>query len=299
MIAITKSQNPKNIPATLTKQECINSLEKIINLNDPKHKEKIESKIYRAEDVYNKLKSLYHNKCAYCESFEDQPEIEHYRPKGRVSGDSSHGGYYWLAYEWTNLLPACHDCNRQGAKGNFFPIVGTRKYIFDKQVNGNIKLSSNNLMSPYLQEEKPLLLNPEVYGFNPFDYFKFDTTGKIEEAPSKNTFNFQQAEATIKIIELNRDKIYLNYRKIKIRKLFLDKFQKTLLRFCKNEISYDVFKIIIFTELNEIKENAKPHKEFSFFWDYLYKNFQFFIINYFNGRKQIPFLKLYKEHVDQ
>ena len=30
------------------------------------------------------------------ESFEDQPEIEHYRPKGRGSGDNSHVGYYWL-----------------------------------------------------------------------------------------------------------------------------------------------------------------------------------------------------------
>jgi hypothetical protein len=22
-----------------------------------------------------------------------------------------HPGYYWLAYEWTNLLPSCYDCN--------------------------------------------------------------------------------------------------------------------------------------------------------------------------------------------
>ncbi len=50
-------------------------------------------KAYKHDTVKETLTTIFHGKCAYCES--------PYRP-----------GYYWLAAEWTNLLPSCTHCNQ-------------------------------------------------------------------------------------------------------------------------------------------------------------------------------------------
>ena len=56
-------------------------------------------------------------RCAYCEGRNSAGEFgdaEHYRPKGEVTENRkpiSHPGYYWLAYEWYNLLLSCKKCN--------------------------------------------------------------------------------------------------------------------------------------------------------------------------------------------
>ena len=71
---------------------------------------------YKEASVKTALEKLFHGKCAYCESFYAglQPvDVEHYRPKGEVEGVSGHPGYWWLAMEWSNLLPSCIDCNRR------------------------------------------------------------------------------------------------------------------------------------------------------------------------------------------
>lgn len=71
---------------------------------------------YKETSVKNALEKLFYGKCAYCESFYAglQPvDVEHYRPKGEVEGVFGHPGYWWLAMEWSNLLPSCIDCNRR------------------------------------------------------------------------------------------------------------------------------------------------------------------------------------------
>ena len=71
---------------------------------------------YKAPDIRAALEVAFGGKCAYCETFyaSTQPvAIEHFRPKGEVTidGKRTPPGYYWLASEWTNLLPSCTDCN--------------------------------------------------------------------------------------------------------------------------------------------------------------------------------------------
>ena len=71
---------------------------------------------YKEASVKTALETLFHGKCAYCESVYAglQPvDVEHYRPKGEVEGAPGHPGYWWLAMEWSNLLPSCIDCNRR------------------------------------------------------------------------------------------------------------------------------------------------------------------------------------------
>lgn len=71
---------------------------------------------YKGDDIRHALETLFHGKCAYCESRYDVSgpvDIEHFRPKGGVEGDPDHPGYWWLAADWVNLLPSCLDCNRR------------------------------------------------------------------------------------------------------------------------------------------------------------------------------------------
>ena len=53
-------------------------------------------------------------------------DVEHYRPKAGYRQDAEdplgRPGYYWLAYEWSNLLFCCQICN-QRFKRNLFPLV--------------------------------------------------------------------------------------------------------------------------------------------------------------------------------
>jgi hypothetical protein len=105
MRAVVKNFNRP--PAHLT----TNNLAAVINLADPLHKDKIRQTLYGHSSVVSKLNNIYNHKCAYCEAYEPEPEVEHYRPKKGVTGEV-HEGYYWLCYEWSNLMPACHDCNK-------------------------------------------------------------------------------------------------------------------------------------------------------------------------------------------
>ncbi len=62
-------------------------------------------------------------------------EVEHFRPKGRLSGESF-PGYWWLAFDWRNYRIASHlantrryDARNKGmrGKGSYFPLsAGTR-----------------------------------------------------------------------------------------------------------------------------------------------------------------------------
>lgn len=73
-------------------------------------------KLYKAPDIRAGLETLFHGKCAYCETryaHQAPVDIEHYRPKGAVEDDKDHPGYWWLAARWENLVPSCIDCNRR------------------------------------------------------------------------------------------------------------------------------------------------------------------------------------------
>lgn len=129
---------------------------------------------YRAWAVCSALDTLFHEKCAYCESSYravDSRDVEHFRPKGGVSESPLHPGYWWLAARWSNLLPSCPPCNQRrrqltydpgmaleeferlrliepdalSGKANSFPV---RSSNWIAQENGDISL------------EDPLLINP-------------------------------------------------------------------------------------------------------------------------------------------
>lgn len=82
----------------------------------PKKKKGFEFTRYSQAEVKDALEKLFHGKCAYCETYysSSQPvDVEHFRPKAAIDDDKNHPGYWWLAMEWSNLLPSCIDCNRK------------------------------------------------------------------------------------------------------------------------------------------------------------------------------------------
>lgn len=58
------------------------------------------------------LTKLQHDKCCYCEGPIDSSyaDVEHVRPMAK---------YWWLAYDWDNLLVACKYCNETAKRDQF------------------------------------------------------------------------------------------------------------------------------------------------------------------------------------
>ncbi len=124
--------------------------------------EKTFSERYKQDDLKEKLKKLYHNKCGYCEQYSESWHVEHYRPKN--------GGYAWLAYSWDNLLYCCPTCNEH--KGSQFEIRGEKAFYIASDLP-----SIHALGQKYNAHEKPLLLHPEYDLVE--DDFVFDENGQI------------------------------------------------------------------------------------------------------------------------
>ncbi|TIP29610.1 MAG: hypothetical protein E5X67_06100 [Mesorhizobium sp.] len=147
-----------------------------------KEKPSVDESLYKAYKKY--LLEAFHHKCAYCETVisVNQPvDVEHYRPKNRVTdnkfkpiqvtyddwGTVGHMGYFWLAYDWDNLLPSCIDCNRFrlhddeiGGKGDRFPVANFRACLPGEE-----------------KKEAPLLVNPTLQ--DPNLHFEFLEDGTM------------------------------------------------------------------------------------------------------------------------
>lgn len=113
------------------------------------------SRHYRDKAVYDAFEKIFHRKCAYCEAIDNTLDVEHFRPKAGVAEEPLHDGYYWLAYEWTNLLPSCTACNKCLKDRGQGPGRG-------KSVQFPLRAGSPRAFLPTdkLEEEQRLLLNP-------------------------------------------------------------------------------------------------------------------------------------------
>lgn len=148
-----------------------------------------DSGLYGHSSVKEALIEAQHDKCCFCESkisHISYGDVEHFRPKAgyRQSPDDPLGrpGYYWLAYEWTNLYLACQLCN-QRFKKNTFPL----------QDPGHRCL--NHLGDLVLEE--PLFIDPvEV---DPEDHIEFSA----EQPMARN--GSPQGAVTIQALGLQRE----------------------------------------------------------------------------------------------
>jgi hypothetical protein len=138
-------------------------------------------------------------KCWYSEASLQEPEgqVEHYRPKRRLSG-TGHDGYWWKAFDWTNLRLAHPTVNRRKTdyltgkvvgKGSYFPLrdESRRAHNHAEEVN-----------------EEPILLDPVI----PADTFLLcfaEESGapRPRYSAEQNDWLHRRAEASIEYYHLN------------------------------------------------------------------------------------------------
>jgi uncharacterized protein (TIGR02646 family) len=161
---------------------------------------KFDRDIYAHEDVKAALKAMQHDKCAFCESKVSHiayGDVEHFRPKGGFRQHKDHAlgrpGYYWLAYEWDNLLFSCQLCN-QRFKKNLFPLADPAQ-------------RARNHKDP-LRRESPVMVDPSKE--DPAEYISFraevayglDGTGGRGEQ-TLNALGLNRVE----LVEVRRDRL--------------------------------------------------------------------------------------------
>lgn len=183
-------------PAFLSSETVINALDRIRGRES--HDIKKADELWQNEKVTDKLYDFHHGKCCYCERKRDRKremDVEHYRPKGEVANDEDHEGYWWLVYNWNNLLWSCKTCN-QKYKGIIFTLLpdATRAYH---------ETSDLNL-------ERPCLINPKLEDPSQFLSFHIDRSGGrcyVTAVPRAGIENDKKTRAkeTIRIVGLNRD----------------------------------------------------------------------------------------------
>lgn len=144
------------------------------------------AKIYGHDRVKAALLGAQQGKCCYCERkirASDYGDVEHFRPKGAVRQSENfpeeRPGYYWLAYQWSNLLISCSVCNTS-RKRTFFPLEDplqrARSHLDD------------------LARERPCLIDPAAE--DPRDHIRYDG-----DAPYALT---ARGHATIERLNLRR-----------------------------------------------------------------------------------------------
>ena len=173
-----------------------------------------DSSIYGHCTVKQALVTLQHGKCAYCESklgHISYGDVEHFRPKGGFTqqrGQSlSRPGYYWLAYEWSNLLLSCQLCN-QRYKKNLFPLLDPAFRVDNH--HGDIR------------QESPLFIDPSEEDPAAFIGFRAEVVRGVDSAGRGETTRVELDLNRPDLIERRRDRFVLHERLFDIVRLAAD-----------------------------------------------------------------------------
>jgi uncharacterized protein (TIGR02646 family) len=194
---VIKIDKPKLAPKKLREDgkkkkraNCISYTRNRKKYDNGKKKFAFDSGIYGHKTVKQALIKAQHDKCCFCESkitHISYGDVEHFRPKAAVRQKSKdpleRPGYYWLAYEWSNLFLSCQLCN-QRYKENLFPLKDPGKRA--KSHKDNVKVEEQMFISPEEEPEEMIAFREEI-------------VYAIDDNP--------RGKATIKALGLNRGKL--------------------------------------------------------------------------------------------
>ncbi|MGV8111806.1 MAG: hypothetical protein AB2L17_02755 [Lentimicrobium sp.] len=168
---------------------------------------------YGHNHIREALAIIYGEKCAYCECKIEPAStahIDHYRPVNpyaTIVNPQHHLGYYWLAYEWTNLIQSCPSCNQAKSSKFHLEVPGNRQTYAPALVATVPNYNEHLINSQHLNAESPLLINPEI--IDP-DLHLFVNYFGLLEARNGSI----QGEESIKICDLNRNSLYVERSKL-------------------------------------------------------------------------------------
>jgi uncharacterized protein (TIGR02646 family) len=204
-------------------------------------------------NIYNRYKHFFYKsqsdfpfygKCAYCERAigNQHGDVEHFRPKGGVADKDNkmiedHPGYYWLAYDWQNLLISCITCN-QIMKGSHFPVI-----------------NDNHARKPEeIPDEIPLLINP-VSGFDeddPAKHFRINIEG---HSPYFGIISgiTQRGTTCIELFKLNKQDQLLDGRRTAMEAA------EKLIKSLKNDFKRGSINQLTVERIQEILQEKRPH----------------------------------------
>jgi uncharacterized protein (TIGR02646 family) len=201
-------------------------------------------KLYRDPAVRAALNELFHHKCAYCESRYGATAplaVTHFRPKERAldhDGTVAPLHYWWLAADWTNLLAACIDCDRN--KGTRFP-VGARR-------------AEPLTVGPALRRERPLLLDP--CHDRPEKHLVFSEDGAVQS-------NTARGRTTIELLGLNRvGLVTARRRAYELLRVQLARSEQ-LFRLMDEDPENDLLREQVETELGIVRGYLDPGQEYA------------------------------------
>jgi hypothetical protein len=150
------------------------------------------------------MANLSRDKCWYCESpiVRDDLSVDHYRPKGAIYEDTEHGGYWWLAFTFSNFRLTCRYCNEvrvdkvehtRGGKATHFPLLAgsTRATPEDRD----------------LRQEMVVILDPIEAADVEYLRFRIDSYAVPSGEKSEDPEGFERADQTIFILNLNHARI--------------------------------------------------------------------------------------------
>ena len=186
------------------------------------------------------LRNVFFRKCAYCERIISgfTGDAEHYRPKGAVTCDNAthddfvtpscefknpatgeqyagdHPGYFWLAYDWRNLVPACKFCNSGKGKNERFDIANEYVVLVKldaadiQALRPKVRPRASKLWPDYYypspsmldEREQPLLLNPlnALDHRDPRKHLRFGVRGTVAARTTEGSAN-------IRVFRLDKD----------------------------------------------------------------------------------------------
>ena len=148
-------------------------------------------------------------------SAKDQEKRERVSVKVENEIVLDHPGYFWLAYDWRNLMPACSMCNSR-AKADQFPVDAEcllMVRLSQEEVNSLLAEPLASKFYPELyylspedldQRECPLLLNPlnPTPDRDPCEHLRFSIDGSAVAVESSDL-----GKNSIEVFNLNRNNL--------------------------------------------------------------------------------------------
>lgn len=147
---------------------------------------------FKGKSYWGETKKTLHRyqqgKCCYCERRRDanaEGDVEHFRPKLKVTEKPGHPGYWWLAYEWSNYLFSCKACNSDYKK-NHFPVLDETHRATTKDDD--------------LSLERPVLINPSVE--DPAEFIDYDWDSDPDKVFPIGVDSKNRGKDTIRVLAL-------------------------------------------------------------------------------------------------